>query len=469
MADLTAVLWTRATGAPRRLATLVVNEAGALSVTYDGGAIKDRLPGLSAMHDLAIRRDVVYPATYANLLPPALAELAPPHHPAGRLNPQRVIVEALAERVYAARAWKPANRQQREWDLLLIGGRGGIGVLDVFSSDERAERWYATPSSASDLLLDRDGVGAAFRSIVASSAMVPIEMVGGGRAAAMPSVGGVMPKALARFDPGTGRVFLDLGGGAVVERPGVPAVVKIEATGYRGIVELEALAYQAAAAAGLRTPRVWTLDPPEFRPMLVVERLDMGANGAAMPLETLFSVLFEASGGRVASADQAPYEMVAAALLNPNVPVAGERAKATETLFRQVLLSLLIGNGDLHLRNMAVLGTRRDGLELSPVYDPAPMRAWDEHDIVSACNLGGLDLDRATAPPQLDAALGHFARSCALSKTAVADAFEQCLAAGARFLEAVKESRVEERRKASLLRRAGQVRAIVEKAAALHG
>lgn len=60
MADLTAVLWTRATGAPRRLATLVVNEAGALSVSYDGGAIKDRLPGMSAMHDLAIRRDVVY-------------------------------------------------------------------------------------------------------------------------------------------------------------------------------------------------------------------------------------------------------------------------------------------------------------------------------------------------------------------------------------------------------------------------
>lgn len=176
-------------------------------------------------------------------MPPALAELAPPHHPAGRLNPQRVIVEALAERVYAARAWKPVNRQQR------------------------------------------------------------------------------------------------------------------------------------------------------------VERVDMDVDGAAMPIETLFSVLFEASGGRVASADRAPYEMVAAALLNPNVPVAGERAKTTATLFRQVLLSLLIGNGDLHLRNMAVLGTRRDGLALGPVYDPAPMRAWDEHDIVSACNLGGLELDRATRHP----------------------------------------------------------------------
>jgi len=42
---LTAALWTRALGQPRRLATLVMAESGALTLSYDGGAIKDRLPG----------------------------------------------------------------------------------------------------------------------------------------------------------------------------------------------------------------------------------------------------------------------------------------------------------------------------------------------------------------------------------------------------------------------------------------
>jgi len=460
MPALTASLWTRALGVPRRLATLVAAESGAQTVSYDGGAIKDRLPGLSIVHDLAMVRDVVYPPSYANLLPPALAELAPPPHPAGRVNPQRAIVETLAQRVYADRGWHPANAQQREWDLLLLCGRGSVGVLDVFSSDEQAASWYATPTFEADLLKDQDGVAAMFRAVVASSAMVSPELLGGGRIAALPSLGGMMPKTLARFNPATERVTLDLGGGAPTARPGIPVVVKIEPSGYEGIVELEALAYRACAAAGLAVPRTWVLRPPEFRPMLVVERVDIGADGQASAMETVFAVLFEASGFRVHSADAAPYEMVAAALRAPNILTVDDRAAAGLQLFRQVLVSLLIGNGDLHLRNLALLGTRA-GCRLAPVYDPAPMRAWYDHDIVSACNLGGLSLDRAVAPPELGNAVVKFAAVCGLASVTVATEMDRCMDAGRLFLDDVRGCGAPEERRQNLIRRATQVREVI--------
>jgi serine/threonine-protein kinase HipA len=54
-----------------------------------------------------------------------------------------------------------------------------------------------------------------------------------------------------------------------------------------------------------------------------------------------------------------------------------------EALYRRILLALLTGNGDLHLDNLSLLGGLSD-CRLTPVYDPAPMRAWPRHNLVSA-------------------------------------------------------------------------------------
>ncbi|MHB8535186.1 MAG: HipA domain-containing protein, partial [Sulfuricaulis sp.] len=51
--------------------------------------------------------------------------------------------------------------------------------------------------------------------------------------------------------------------------------------------------------------------------------------------------------------------------------------------YRRFVLALLTGNGDLHLENLAFLGGP-ENIRLSPVFDPAPMRAWDRHDLLSA-------------------------------------------------------------------------------------
>lgn len=441
MADLTAVVWTRATGTPRRLATVVASDTGVARLTYDGGAIRDRLPGISMAHDPHLMRDKAYPTSFANILPPALAELAPPPHPAGRLNPQRAIVQAMAEALYRERGWSPANQHQNEWELLLLSGRGGIGVLDVFRSDEQAQRWYATEPTVENLLLDRDGLAAAFRSAVDRTSMLNPASLSRGADAALPSIGGMMPKAIARWHPDEGQVYLDIGGGAPVQRPGIPVVVKVEPSAYEGIVELEELAFQACEAIGLPTPRRWTLRPPDFRPMLIVERLDIGPDGA-LPMETVFSVLFERFAGKVSSPTAAPYEAVEAVFNAPGrIPGSAlrDRAAARKQLFKQVALALLTGNGDLHMRNLALIGDR-SACSLSPVFDPAPMRAWWEHDVVAACNLGNLDLDRVVPPKGLGEALLTFARQCGFAPGSENALFADLLECGAVFMRQASDS-----------------------------
>ena len=63
--------------------------------------------------------------------------------------------------------------------------------------------------------------------------------------------------------------------------------------------------------------------------------------------------------------------------------VAALKQDTGEQLYRRFLLALLTGNGDLHLDNISLLGGLSD-CRLAPVYDPAPMRAWPRHDLISA-------------------------------------------------------------------------------------
>ena len=63
--------------------------------------------------------------------------------------------------------------------------------------------------------------------------------------------------------------------------------------------------------------------------------------------------------------------------------VATLKKDTGEQLYRRFLMALLTGNGDLHLDNISLLGGLAD-CRLAPVYDPAPMRAWPRHNLVSA-------------------------------------------------------------------------------------
>jgi len=94
------------------------------------------------------------------------------------------------------------------------------------------------------------------------------------------------------------------------------------------------------------------------------------------------------------------YEQVAA-LLRLRDPAVTEVAGDAREFVKHFCIALLTGNGDLHLENVAVL-TRAGRRRLSPVFDQAPMRAYPQHDMVSALPwMRGMQHDRFGLPGDL--------------------------------------------------------------------
>ena len=113
---------------------------------------------------------------------------------------------------------------------------------------------------------------------------------------------------------------------------------------------------------------------------LAIERFDH-VGGTPLPMESLFSVLASADHDirsmRDLQLEDLPrmLDRVSTLIeLDPDTP---------RELYRRIIIALLTGNGDLHLENLSLLGSV-DGCALSPVYDPAPMRAWPRHNLRSA-------------------------------------------------------------------------------------
>jgi serine/threonine-protein kinase HipA len=129
-------------------------------------------------------------------------------------------------------------------------------------------------------------------------------------------------------------------------------------------------------------PRFWTRTSPEGLRLLAVERFDR-RGGRPMHLESLFSLLNVASANRVLSATGGSYQEVAQVLGLQDPVASSEPAKDRREMFKRFCMALLTGNGDMHGENMAVLVGPR-GPRLAPVYDPAPMRAYAQHDMYSA-------------------------------------------------------------------------------------
>ena len=77
------------------------------------------------------------------------------------------------------------------------------------------------------------------------------------------------------------------------------------------------------------------------------------------------------------------YEEVAQVLALQDPAVSRSPAKDRRELFKRLCIALLTGNGDMHGENMAMLVGARCP-RLAPVYDPAPMRAFAQHDMFSA-------------------------------------------------------------------------------------
>ena len=409
--DREAVIWTRLGGRPNRMGRLYVTDREC-RFTYDENYLKLDLPGLGMVYapefygNTTISRERKTPF---DLFPP-VQSLIPPRQTD---NFQRnLALKYLQKKKNKTFSSLDATKFNADWEILKISGHGGIGHLDVFEDDANAESWYAnTPRH--ELIEISDELGFSLKQFMTwfeEDIEVFIQTVG-----PTPSVGGAIPKLLLSIPESgwDGRIGLP----TREKTPGIiDVVLKFEqTTRYPGIIELETLALEIHREAGFDVPRYW---PCFFKgmPALAIERFDRDQNNTPLCSETLYSIL--ASGIQLNNHYDYRYDLIAKAIDVSPVELVSNTTDAKQHLFRRLIMALLTGNGDLHLENLSI--TCGNGIKgFSKIYDPAPMRAYAQHDMLSVMPFGdyGETPEGSEQAITFEQAVRRFAKNCGLTKT----------------------------------------------------
>lgn len=454
--DREAVVWTRLPRDPHSPDDCTPHRMGRLYVTdkecrftYDDAFLETELPGLGLVYapDYFGKTTIVRERSERFDLLPPLQSLIPPKDTD---NFQRNL--ALK---YLATQGKPnLSGFDADWEILKVSGHGGIGHIDVFEDDVTAENWYCNaPDHELHEITDELSFSLKeFMTWFDDDVELLIQTVG-----PTPSVGGAIPKLLLSIPSSgwDGRIGLPT---RQVTTGVTDVVLKFEqTTRYPGIIELEALALDAHREAGFDVPRFWQCDFKDM-PALAIERFDRDSKNRPVFTETLFSIL--ASGASINSHYDYRYDLIAQAIDTSAVTIATRHAEANRHLFKRFIMSILTGNGDLHLENLSITASL-EGRRFTSVYDPAPMRAYSQHDMLSVMPFGdyGELLDGRDEPVGFDEAISRFARACGLNKTQLDEIIHTLLANTSNYAERVgKLETVPDENKQRLITHVDEVR-----------
>lgn len=139
-------------------------------------------------------------------------------------------------------------------------------------------------------------------------------------------------------------------------------IVKTSGDDYPGLVANEYLCLRVAARAGLPVPRHELSDDGA---LLVIDRFDLLPGGKRLGFEDVAALADLRVGGALSDRKyRGSYEDVASLI----DAFASDRHSTLPLLFEYVVLSLLLRNGDGHLKNFGVLYDE-DRVWLAPVFD----------------------------------------------------------------------------------------------------
>lgn len=157
-------------------------------------------------------------------------------------------------------------------------------------------------------------------------------------------------------------------------------IVKSWGIDYPHLAANEYFCMTAAKRAGLPTPEFFLSDNGG---LFIVRRFDVAPNGASIGFEDMCSLQALGTAQKYSSS----YERVGKSIRDF---VSGERLMASrEQFFTTLVLSVMVRNGDAHLKNFGVLyDTPSDNVKLAPVYDIVTTTAYMRKD-VPALSLGG--------------------------------------------------------------------------------
>jgi serine/threonine-protein kinase HipA len=157
-------------------------------------------------------------------------------------------------------------------------------------------------------------------------------------------------------------------------------IVKSWGTDYPCLAANEYFCMTAAKCAGLPTPEFFLADNGG---LFIMRRFDITPHGDAIGFEDMCALQALGTAQKYAGS----YERVARSIRDF---VSGSRLMAArEQFFATLVLSVMLRNGDAHLKNFGVLYTDpRTMVELAPVYDLVTTTAYIKND-VPALTLAG--------------------------------------------------------------------------------
>lgn len=170
-------------------------------------------------------------------------------------------------------------------------------------------------------------------------------------------------------------------------------IIKPPTADFPGLPQVEAAAMATARAAGINVPEVLLLQPeqinglpglkgiPADAPFYAIARFDRTGSGRVHieDFAQVFSLRADQKYRRV------NYEMIAMTLLQH----AGGLDDLKE-MTRRLVLNVLLGNGDAHIKNWSLIYRNPTRPQLAPAYDIVSTVAWTEHDQTVALNMAGV-------------------------------------------------------------------------------
>jgi serine/threonine-protein kinase HipA len=162
----------------------------------------------------------------------------------------------------------------------------------------------------------------------------------------------------------------------LADRAGVPiptVIVKVAPPAYPGLAANEFLCLSAARRAGMETP---TFELSHDGHMLLVDRFDLLPRGGGQPERWGFDDVASLMSLRVRDTlaerkYQGSYQRIAELLQRIQLP-----PEDLHKFFEQVALSVMVRNGDAHLKNFGVLLPVTGAPRLSPVFDVVTTAAY---------------------------------------------------------------------------------------------
>lgn len=140
-------------------------------------------------------------------------------------------------------------------------------------------------------------------------------------------------------------------------------ILKASGPAYPGLAANEWLCLSAARSAGIAVPRFELSDDGQ---LLVLDRFDVGTSGQRCGFEDIAALMTLRVHDRLSSRKyEGNYESVAQVISLMSSSPAGDLA----AFFEQLAFSVMVRNGDAHLKNFGMLYANESQVRLSPMFD----------------------------------------------------------------------------------------------------